>query len=88
VTRGREGLLDMTFPKVIIRPSGRRRRHYHPVDSCDTPLFLALLEFAHGGSFSRRLRGVCRLLRESLSKKSGIAGQQNASGAISTKSAS
>jgi acyl-CoA reductase-like NAD-dependent aldehyde dehydrogenase len=62
VTRGEEGLLEMTVPKVIARRTGRRRPHYRPLQDRDAPLFRALFEVVHGGSLITRLRAVRRLV--------------------------
>jgi acyl-CoA reductase-like NAD-dependent aldehyde dehydrogenase len=63
VTRGAEGLLEMTFPKVIHLNRARARRHYEPLDESQSPLFVALLQLTHGGSLSERFAALRELFR-------------------------
>ncbi len=58
VTRGPEGLLEMTAPKVIINNCSRFRMHYRPFREVDASLFQSLLQLSHGRSFLRRLRAL------------------------------
>jgi aldehyde dehydrogenase (NAD+) len=67
VTRGAEGLLEMTFPKTIQLNRARQRRHYAPLAEAQTPLFTSLLKLTHGASLSARfaaLRDLVRLGRQ------------------------
>ena len=61
VTRGAEGLLEMTRPKVVTRRSGRFRPHYDPPDGRHLEAGLAYLQAAHGSG--GRLKAWGRLLR-------------------------
>ena len=63
VTRGAEGLLEMTFPKAIIHNASRRRLHYQAISERETPLFAALLELAHGRGWGQRARALGALVR-------------------------
>lgn len=63
VTRGREGLLEMTAPKVTITRTGRFRPHFQPPLPDDEALYLAYVEAAHGTGPGRRARAAWRLLR-------------------------
>lgn len=63
VTRGAEGLLEMTFPKAIIHNTSRRRLHYQSISERETPLFTALLELTHGRSVMLKIRALGKLVR-------------------------
>lgn len=63
VTRGAEGLLEMTFPKTIQHNRARQRRHYARLEEHQTPLFTALLKLTHGGSLAARLAALRDLFR-------------------------
>lgn len=63
VTRGAEGLLELTVPKVIAVRRARRLFHLEAPDPQDGDLFLSYLTLAHAGGFGARLRGAANLLR-------------------------
>ena len=63
VTRGAEGLLELTVPKVIAARRARRLFHLEAPDPQDEDLFLSYLTLAHAGGFGARLRGAASLLR-------------------------
>ncbi|HWI59004.1 MAG TPA: aldehyde dehydrogenase family protein, partial [Bacillota bacterium] len=63
VTRGPEGLLEMTTHKVISVRSGRRHPHLDAPASGDGQLFGAYLVLAHAKGFGLRCRALFRLLR-------------------------
>jgi acyl-CoA reductase-like NAD-dependent aldehyde dehydrogenase len=63
VTRGREGLLEMTAVKTIVVQGSRDLRAYRPTTSKHEPFFAAYLETAHGGGWRARWQGLRRLLR-------------------------
>jgi aldehyde dehydrogenase (NAD+) len=63
VTRGAEGLLELTVPKVIAVRRARRLFHLEAPDPQDGDLFLSYLTLAHAGGFGARLRGAAALLR-------------------------
>ena len=62
LTRGPEGLLEMTAAKVVMVRRGRSRPHYNPMDESDVQLAGAYLAAAHGGSTRARLGGMIRLV--------------------------
>ena len=71
VTRGAEGLLEMTRVKgVSTRQSNYRHLDpLHPEDiEKDTEFFLAYLQMAHGAGLKRRLRGVVSLIRAGMNR--------------------
>ncbi|HET8721044.1 MAG TPA: aldehyde dehydrogenase family protein, partial [Nitrospira sp.] len=70
VTRGREGLLDMTVPKVTIERRGRFRPHYAPPRDDDVDLYLAYIEAVHGAGM-RRMTAFGRLVVR-LARRMGI----------------
>jgi aldehyde dehydrogenase (NAD+) len=63
VTRGREGLLEMTVLKTIVAQHSRDLRAYCPTTADHEPFFAAYLEAVHGGSWRGRWHGLRRLLR-------------------------
>lgn len=63
VTRGAEGLLDMTRPKAISQRTGRFRPHLEPHRPDDARLFCDYLQAAHGRSLSRRISAIGKLAR-------------------------
>ena len=63
VTRGAEGLLDMTVPKVILRRTGALRLHYAPLNKSHTEGFAAFARLAHAGHWKTRLRALWQLIR-------------------------
>jgi acyl-CoA reductase-like NAD-dependent aldehyde dehydrogenase len=63
VTRGAEGLLNMTVVKAVSIRKGRFRPHYEQPSPHDLALFGAYLDAAHGASWTGRVRAVFRLAR-------------------------
>jgi len=78
VTRGAEGLLEMTVVKAVsvrrrrrflgLGSPLRRHRHLEPPRPGDEALFRAYLAVAHGSTLSQRLRGLAALLRAGLAR--------------------
>jgi acyl-CoA reductase-like NAD-dependent aldehyde dehydrogenase len=62
-TRGAEGLLELTVPKVVAIRRGRRLPHLEDPQPGDADLFRAWLSLAHGGGPRARLRGALDLAR-------------------------
>jgi acyl-CoA reductase-like NAD-dependent aldehyde dehydrogenase len=63
VTRGAEGLLEMTMIKSIVTRRGPWRPHLEPKQSGDAALFCAYIEVAHGRGLTQKLGAAVRLLR-------------------------
>lgn len=63
VTRGAEGLLEMTVPKVIAVRRGRWRPHLEPIRANDAALFESYVQLVHGQNWRGRLGALGRLLR-------------------------
>jgi acyl-CoA reductase-like NAD-dependent aldehyde dehydrogenase len=63
VTRGTEGLLEMTVLKAVVLRRGRFRPHYEPSRPGDEQLFAAYARAAHGAGVRQRLRAMTDLLR-------------------------
>lgn len=63
VTRGAEGLLDMTVPKVLIVRNGRWRPHLEETRDSDAGLLGHLLTLGHAAEWHRRIRSVIALFR-------------------------
>ncbi len=56
-TRGREGLLELTRPRVVVRRGGRWRPHYQTLEAGDEVIFEKLIQAKHARSWQQRLRG-------------------------------
>lgn len=63
VTRGAEGLLELTRPKAVSVRRGTFRPHFDAPRPGDEHLFASYLSAAHGGSLVRRARAALRLLQ-------------------------
>ncbi len=63
LTRGREGLLEMTALKTIVTQRSRDRRAYRPTTAAHQPFFAGYIQAVHGGRWPARLRGLSRFLR-------------------------
>jgi aldehyde dehydrogenase (NAD+) len=63
VTRGEEGLLELTRPCVRIVRQGKRRRHLEPVGPGESRAIEALLRLTHGRSIGVRVRALIDLVR-------------------------
>lgn len=72
VTRGAEGLLEMTATKTLLVRRKGMRRHYAPVGARELPLFEALIGVLHGGPLRNRwsslLQGFAALRSGSAAK--------------------
>jgi acyl-CoA reductase-like NAD-dependent aldehyde dehydrogenase len=66
VTRGREGLLEMTTLKTIVTQRGRDQRAYRPTTADHQPFFAGYIEAVHGGDWRTRWRGLRRFLRAAM----------------------
>ena len=63
VTRGREGLLEMTALKTIVVQRSRDLRAYRPTTRDHQTFFAAYLEAVHGGNWIARWNGLRRFIR-------------------------
>ena len=61
VTRGAEGLLAMTAPKVITLRRGKARPHFDPPRRTDAELFMAYIQTAHARGWRNRWSGLKKL---------------------------
>lgn len=68
VTRGAEGLLELTRPTVRIARGGKRRVHFQPLAPGDAALFLGYLKARHGNGWWQRVRGGLELIRAAKKK--------------------
>lgn len=62
VTRGAEGLLEMTVPKVTSVRQGRFSPHLEKCTATDLQLFQQYCTFIHGSSWRHRWSAVCGLV--------------------------
>jgi aldehyde dehydrogenase (NAD+) len=63
LTRGREGLLEMTALKTIVTQRSRDRRAYQATTPAHQPFFAGYIQAVHGGRWLARWHGLRRLLR-------------------------
>ena len=61
VTRGAEGLLEMTAAKVTMVRKGNSTRHYQATGPAHEELFRAAVAMSHGATWRERLAGLRRL---------------------------
>lgn len=61
VTRGAEGLLEMTAPKVVTVRRGQSRRHFDESHPADAELFTAYIQVAHTSGWGNRLAALKKL---------------------------
>lgn len=69
VTRGAEGLLDMTTPKVVTLSRGQFRPALEPPLPSDEGMFQAYLQFAHGRGLKSRWSALATLIRSVACRK-------------------
>ena len=62
VTRGAEGLLEMTAVKVVEARRGRSTRHYEATGPIHGEMFAGVIAAIHAGSWSDRLKGAKRMM--------------------------
>jgi len=62
-TRGAEGLLEMTVPKVVSVRRGKSRRHFDEPQPGDSEMFVAYIRAAHGRGWRNRLAALVRIVR-------------------------
>jgi acyl-CoA reductase-like NAD-dependent aldehyde dehydrogenase len=61
VTRGAEGLLELTAPKTVSLRTGKSRRHFDPSQPGDAELFAAYIQAAHTSGWRKRLAALKKL---------------------------
>jgi aldehyde dehydrogenase (NAD+) len=69
VTRGDEGLMSMTVPKVITIRRGRWLPHLQPPSPADESLLDGLLQFNHSGSLLKRLLGLKQTIQAAMASR-------------------
>jgi acyl-CoA reductase-like NAD-dependent aldehyde dehydrogenase len=63
LTRGREGLLEMTALKTIVAQRSCDRRAYQAITPAHQPFFAGYIQAVHGGRWLARWHGLRRFLR-------------------------
>jgi acyl-CoA reductase-like NAD-dependent aldehyde dehydrogenase len=64
VTRGAEGLLEMTAPKVVISRGGNWRPHFEPAQPGDEMIFAHYLQAVHGGGWKKQCAAFVHLIQQ------------------------
>lgn len=72
VTRGAEGLLEMTHPHVVATRRGKSRAHLQPLTGSDSDLFSAYISAAHSAKFATRWRAARRIVQLLMIRKREI----------------
>ena len=62
VTRGAEGLLEMTAVKTTTVRRGRDRRHYQATTEAHAELFRGVIDWSHRAEWTARFAGLKRLV--------------------------
>jgi acyl-CoA reductase-like NAD-dependent aldehyde dehydrogenase len=62
VTRGAEGLLEMTAVKTLLVRRRGSMRHYAATTDADVPMFEGMIRASHGSTWSERFAGVRRMI--------------------------
>ena len=75
-TRGAEGLLQMTTPKVVVVQRAKRLRHLESPPLNSEALFLAYLEAKHRSGGQRRWKGWQTLIKQVLQTRKGVNDRQ------------
>ncbi len=57
-TRGRDGLLEMTAPRAMVRSRSRGTVPYQPTTEAHASLFAGFVQALHGGGWRSRLNGL------------------------------
>ena len=63
VTRGLEGLLELTQVKAVSTRRGTARPHYAPLAATQDGLFVGLLQLRHGRGIKHKLAGLASMVR-------------------------
>lgn len=63
VTRGAEGLLELTMPRVVTESRGKFRPAFEPPQPGDGKLFEAYLQFTHGAGLKMRWAALGSLIK-------------------------
>ena len=63
LTRGREGLLEMTVLKTIVTQRGRDLRAYRPTTPDHQSFFAAYIQAVHSATWPERWQGLRQFLR-------------------------
>lgn len=69
VTRGNEGLLEMTYPKVVSARLGSWLPHAKLPEATDEELLDGLLQFSHHKDFKARMQGLLQTVRAAISQR-------------------
>ena len=69
VTRGAEGLLEMTAVKAITVRRGKWRPHFEARHASDAEMFQGVLAALHSNSWRRRLNGFVQLSRAAMARR-------------------
>jgi acyl-CoA reductase-like NAD-dependent aldehyde dehydrogenase len=69
VTRGNEGLLEMTVPKVVSVRLGSWLPHASLPEPSDESLLDGLLQFSHHGQIKGKMRGLVQTVRAAFSQR-------------------
>ena len=63
LTRGREGLLELTTTRTTTVRRNKNYRHFDPTTPAHTPLFAGVIELTHTATWRQRLAGLRKLIQ-------------------------
>ncbi len=69
VTRGAEGLIELTHTKVVITRRGKWRPHFSPTRDADAEFFTQFLRFTHASKWQARLKAFWSLISAARTRK-------------------
>ncbi len=72
VTRGREGLLAMTAPRVTVRQRSTSRIAYQPTHAAHAGLFAGYVQAAHARTWRQRLQGLRQMAKAMPGLRPGV----------------
>ena len=85
VTRGNEGLLEMTSPKVVSTRLGSWLPHAKLPEPADEELLDGLLQFSHHNRLKTRLQGLLQTVKAAMSQRKSSAKSHRNSWAANQK---
>ena len=77
VTRGAEGLLDMTVPTVLSQRRGKFAPHLRSRQPSDAQTLIGALQLLHSGTLGKRWRGIRKMVSAVSNKEPTVLGKKS-----------
>ena len=84
VTRGREGLLEMTASRAVVRQRSRSRVPFQPTSAVHAGLFAGYLQAAHAQGWRKRMQGLRAMGRALPGLRAGTAADRSSGASAKT----